>query len=152
MHISHSADPAKWTTLPSGRQVGLALSKWGWWWGYKEEGRHRAIPSMLNRSRTFYFVQTVKTRAVSDNQEKACVQSLGNDTQIQVLSRSAWKIKSWTPQSTTVNDWQYTFQESSLSLPFHCALESHPDCLPYLPSLARAGPQTAGHHQHCMHV
>lgn len=89
--------------LSSGRQVGLPfLSKDGG--GTTKRGRrHQVIPSTLSSGRKFYFVQAVKARTMSDNPEKALVQSRGNYTQILAFSTSAWKTKSWIPHYT-LND------------------------------------------------
>lgn len=101
MHISHSADPAEWTVLSllsSGRQVGLPFPSKDGGGTTKRGRRHRVILSTLSSGREFYFVQAVKARTVSDNPEKGRVQGRGNYTQIQALSTSARKTKSWIPQ------------------------------------------------------
>lgn len=86
--------------LSSGRQVVLPFPSKDGGGTTKRGRRHRVILSTLSNGRKFYFVQAVKARTMSDNPEKARVQSRGNYTQIQALSTSARKTKSWIPQYT----------------------------------------------------
>lgn len=120
----------------------------------KRGRRHWAIYTFCIKSsgREFYFVVwTVNTRTVSNNQEKGCVQTLGNYTQIQALSESTWKIDPQIPQYTTANDRWYVVWGAFLYPSPSLVTWRVTWTASQLASLACAGPKRA-RHQHYTQV